>query len=132
MKIGGEMADAEYVSIKGAHEFIKSVIEHGNNLHKFEEHINSVHNAVRTGSVGKMKGVIGKHIPKEGLFLINGLETKDYKIQLPFGLDDMDLDTTKLSMMECVCIFDKKKLFKYMIEELHLCHSRDFHPKRHN
>ena len=41
MKIGGEMADAEYVSIKGAHEFIKSVSKHGSNLHKFEEHITS-------------------------------------------------------------------------------------------
>ena len=74
------MVDAEYVSIKGAHEFVKSVIKQGNNLHKFEEHITAVHNAVRTGSVGKFKGVVGKHIPKEGLFLINGLETKDYKI----------------------------------------------------
>ena len=41
-----------------------------------------------------MKGVVDKHIPKEGLFLITGLETKDYKVQLPFGLDDLELDTS--------------------------------------
>ena len=37
-----------------------------------------------------------------------------------------------MSMMECICVFDKKKLLKYMIEELHLCHSRDFGIRRGN
>ena len=78
--IAGEMVDAEYAGIKGALEFVKSITKHGNNLHKFGDHIGTVHNAVRTGKVGQLKGVVDKHIPKEGLFLITGLETKDYKI----------------------------------------------------
>ena len=101
-------------------------------MHKFIDHITAVHAAIKSDKVGKLKSVIEKHIPKEGLFLINGLEISDYKIPLPFGLDDLELDTTKLSMMECVCVFDKKKLFRYMMEELHLCHSRDFNLNRNN
>ena len=51
---------------------------------------------------------------------------------MPFGLDDIEVETKNMSMLECICVFNQKKLFKYLIEDELICHSRDFNMKRNN
>ena len=95
--------------------------------------IAKVHHAIRKDKVGELRDVLAKHIPKEALFLINGLVTENYKIALPLGLDDLEIETSKMSMLECACVFDNdKRVFKYLVEEAHVNHSRDFHLHRPN
>ena len=130
--ISGEKKESDYAHIKGAQQFLQSVSKSGKTLDKVEGHISKVHTAVRGGNVGGLKSIIDKHIPKEGFFLVSGLETPNYKVPLPFGLDDIEVETSNLSMLECACVFNQKKVFKYLIEDMHICHSRDFSIKRGN
>ena len=104
--ISGEKKESDYANIKGAQQFLQSVSKSGKSLDKVEAHISKVHNAVRTGSLSGLKSIIDKHIPREGFFLISGLETPNYKVALPFGLDDIEIETSNLSMLECVCVFN--------------------------
>ena len=85
---------------------MQNILKSGKTLDKVEAHISKVHNAVRSGSVAGLKSIIDKHIPREGFFLISGLETPNYKVSLPFGLDDIEVETSNLSMLECVCVFN--------------------------
>ena len=126
------MKHAEFADVKGAHLFSQSVLKAGKRLEKFEDHIAKLHHAIRKDNVSELKGVLEKHIPREGMFLINGLEIPGHKIALPLGLDDLEINTKRMSMLECACVLERTKVFKYLIEEAHVRHSRDFNISRAN
>ena len=59
---------------------MESVLKADKKLNKFEDNITKVHHAIRKDNVSELKGILEKTIPKEALFLINGLDTPNYKV----------------------------------------------------
>ena len=83
--------------------------------------------------MGSLKDVL-KQIPAEGLFLVKGLAIENFKVGLQLlDIDDIEFDTSTMTMLECSCVLDNdKKVFKYLTEEMHVTHSRDFNEQRAN
>lgn len=101
-------------------------------MKQFIAKIQSMFKGVLKDSVSAIKDILS-NVPPEALFRIKGLQVPEYKVTpFPKSTDSISVDTTDMTMLEIACCTRKMKIQTFMMNNLHLMHSRDFMEKRRN
>lgn len=103
-------------------EFAGVVKKKESTLSSVEDKVQTLFTSCVKGDIKSLSKIIDSKIPSAGLFLINGYNSPISIHVQKDELHDVEIETSKLNLLELACTSGQSKIVSYLLKDLHLCH----------